>query len=203
MTFRDLLELVQGRPPQAVRQTHLVAVDGHGGSGKTTFAARLAAAGERVDVVHTDDFAHPGETGGLDIDRLRQQVLAPLQRDEAARYQRFDWNTQQLAEWIDVPAGGLVVLEGVSSMRREFTVAWDLTVWVETPRELCLARGLERDGADSRHLWNRWMVQEDEYVRRDQPHRRAGLVVAGAPDEAGLDAATDFVVLRDRRRVQG
>lgn len=203
MSFRELLVWVRARPPKGGRETHMVAVDGHGGSGKSTFATRLAAGGDRVDVVHTDDFALSGETAGMDIVRLCEQVLAPLERDEAARYQRFDWDSQQLMEWVDVRPGGLVVLEGVSSMRREFTVPWDLTVWVETPRDLCLARGLERDGAGAQHLWDRWLAQEDEYISRDEPHMRADLVVAGAPDDAPRDPACSLVVLRDLRRAQG
>ena len=52
-TFRSLAGSILARPG-GVR---LVAVDGYGGAGKSTFAARLAAALGGAAVVHTDDFA--------------------------------------------------------------------------------------------------------------------------------------------------
>lgn len=182
------------------RLTLLVAVDGHGGSGKSTFADRLA--GGSGDVVHTDDFAYVGLTGGLDVDRLRRQVVEPLTRDEPGRFQRFDWPTQRLAEWHEVAPGGLVVLEGVSSLRRELGRPWDLSVWVEAPRSVCLRRGLERDGQDAEPLWREWLAAEDAYVARDDPREAADLIVDGAP---GLDHDPDveFVVIDDRRHGLG
>ena len=57
-SFRSLAESILALPG-GVR---LVAVDGYGGAGKSTFAARLAAALGGAAVVHTDDFA-TGEPG--------------------------------------------------------------------------------------------------------------------------------------------
>src|SRR5262245_15075629 len=62
-------------PPQTM-DVRVVAVDGHGGAGKTTLAARLAVALGDAPAVHPDDFAswdHP-----LDWwPRLIEQVLQP------------------------------------------------------------------------------------------------------------------------------
>lgn len=180
MTYRDLLEQVnRNRTPG--RATRLVAVDGHGGAGKSTFAQRLAAHAERASIVEVDDFAHPGLTNGIDVQRLREQVIVPLSNDRPARYQRFDWNRQQLADWRHVVPGGLVIVEGVSALRREFNDPWDLTVWVETPREICLQRGLQRDGQDARPHWDAWFAAGDDYVTRDRPRDKADLTVDGAP----------------------
>lgn len=181
-------------------RTVLVAVDGHGGSGKSAFAGRVAGHTGDVRVVHTDDFANLGITEGLDVERLRRQVIEPLRRGEPARYQRFDWPSRRLAEWHDLKAGGVVIVEGVSSLRREFGQVWDLSVWVETPRDTCLRRGLERDGQAARHLWETWLAEEDRYIARDDPRVKADLVVDGAPSEAH-DPAREFVVLEDRRHV--
>jgi hypothetical protein len=59
-------------------------------------------------------------------------------------------------------------------------VEWDLTVWVETPRVLCLQRGVERAGEHMRDRWTSvWMPQEDSYIREQRPHLRVDFVVAG------------------------
>jgi uridine kinase len=207
-SYADLLEWLEARRRQD-RRTLLVAVDGHGGSGKSTFADGLArASGDAVHtddnahVVHTDDFAYAGLTSGLDVDRLRRQIVEPLTRDESARHQRFDWQSQQLAEWHEIAPGGLVVVEGVSSLRRELGRPWDLSVWVEAPRSVCLRRGLERDGQDAEPLWRQWLAAEDAYVDRDDPRGVADLIVDGAP-ELDHDPDVEFVVIDDRRHALG
>jgi uridine kinase len=121
-----------------MRRTILVAVDGFGGSGKSYFAARLATARRGVTVVHTDDFA--SWDTGLDWERLRRQVTDPLMADRPARYQRYDWVEARWAEWHDVAPGGTVVVEGVSSYRITLADAYDLAVWVQSPRDTCLRR---------------------------------------------------------------
>src|SRR6476661_8671860 len=72
-TFRSLAGSILARPG-GVR---LVAVDGYGGAGKSTFAARLAAALGGAAVVHTDDFA-TGASGVEWWPRLEREVIVPL-----------------------------------------------------------------------------------------------------------------------------
>ena len=68
-TFRSLAESILALPG-GVR---LVAVDGYGGAGKSTFADRLAAALGGAAVVHTDDFAVDGNPG-IDHDQETEFV---------------------------------------------------------------------------------------------------------------------------------
>jgi uridine kinase len=186
--YSDLVDGIQ-----SARRTALVAVDGFGGSGKSQFAARLAATDPRLTVVHTDDFA--SWDAGLDWERLRRQVIDPVLADQPARYQRFDWDKRRLAEWHEVSAGGVMVVEGVSSYRLSLADAYDVAVWVRAPREVCLARGLERDGQGALALWQKWMADEDDYVEREHPERRAAVVVDGAPT-VPHDREVEFVALR-------
>ena len=76
-SFRSLAESILALPG-GVR---LVAVDGYGGAGKSTFAARLAAALGGAAVVHTDDFA-TGEPGVEWWPRLEREVIVPLSAGE-------------------------------------------------------------------------------------------------------------------------
>ena len=108
--------------------------------------------------------------------RLRDEVLGPLRAGQVARYQRYDWSSDALAEWHDVPQG-IVIVEGVYSTRLELEQFYDLTVWVECPRSICLARGVERDGEAARRKWEEeWMPAEDHYISEQSPHTRANIV---------------------------
>ncbi|MFJ6852974.1 AAA family ATPase [Streptomyces sp. NPDC091271] len=87
----------------------LVALDGMGGSGKSTMAEALAELHGAV-VVHGDDFYHPmnaeerarlnpvqGYHRYFDWQRFRDEVLAPLAAGRDAAYRRYDWETGTLA----------------------------------------------------------------------------------------------------------
>jgi uridine kinase len=185
----ELLALLQVAPRR--QRTLLVGIDGPGASGKSTLARAVAALDPEIAVVEFDDFYRPsaerharsdGEIGGdFDWRRLRDQVLAPLARDEAARYQRYDWPGDRLAEWHDVPAGGIVLVEGNYSTRAELIRCYDVTVWIEAPRALRLERGVRRGGKNTRERWlTEWMPEEDRYIAAESPADRVDLRFDGS-----------------------
>jgi uridine kinase len=160
--------------------TRIVAIDGCGGAGKSTLARTLAAALDAAAIVPTDDFASWDDQFEW-WPRLLEQIIVPLRRGEIARYQRFDWGTRQLAEWIELPHNpARVILEGVAAMRREFEPYLAYRIWVDTPRDVRLRRGVERDGEALRSQWDRWMAAEADYVASDRPMDRADVIVPGA-----------------------
>jgi uridine kinase len=174
------------RPPT------LIAIAGRGGAGKTTLAARISARLEHASVVHTDDFARPG-IPGWDW-RFTQQVIEPLLRNEPAQYQRYDWGSDQLAEWHRVEPGGVLIVEGVSSTRRELDVAWDLTIWVEAPTPERLRRGIARDGEHTRQQWEEvWEPQEDAYIESQHPDQRADVIVDLSDHRAEAQPAANTI----------
>ncbi len=157
--------------------TIVVAIDGCGGAGKSTLAASLALQLPESVVVHTDDFA----SWDNPVDwwpRLLEQVLRPLSRGEAGRYQRYDWVERTLAEWHSVEAP-ILILEGVTATRREFRPFLAYRVWVECPREVRLQRGLERDGAEAEAQWLEWMRAEDAYCEEHRLREGADVVLSG------------------------
>jgi uridine kinase len=159
-------------------RTRFVGVDGRGGSGKSTLAASIAATVAGAVVVHVDDFAGP-HVPEWDWARLQDQVVDPLLAGRPGHYQRYDWDRDEGAEWHDVATGRVVVIEGVSSTRRELDVPWALQIWVAAPRDLRLRRAVERDGEAMRSHWvDVWMPSEEAYIARERPEQRVDLVVS-------------------------
>ncbi len=156
----------------------LVAVHGPGGAGKSTFAHELSEAAGGAPVVHTDDFAAADNP----IDwwpRLLQQVIEPLARGDAAHYQRYDWPSETLAEWLTIEPAPIVIIEGVSAGRSEWAKHLSLVIWIETPRSERLRRGVDRDGIGALDDWESWMAREDAHYERDRTRERADVVLDG------------------------
>ncbi len=79
-----------------------------------------------------------------------------------------------------------MVLEGVSSSRKEFRQYVSLSVFVDAPKDTCLRRGLERDilkgkrsEAELIRLWEGWSNEEDIYLQRHDPKQHADVVING------------------------
>jgi uridine kinase len=176
-SYQGAVAAVRAARPLPGVTTTVIAVDGFGGAGKSTLTARLTALVPST-VVHTDDFA--SWDNPLDWwPRLIEQVLSPLSRNEQARYQRYDWDSRVLAEWHAIEPGGVVLLEGVSSSREKFRPFLSLSIWVDTPSEMRLQRGIARDGETMRGAWDSWMADEDEWAAREHPRSKADYLIFG------------------------
>lgn len=183
-----------------------MAVDGRGGAGKSTLARMLADGWPGATVVEMDDFhrptaerqPRPGRHGGnYDRERLVKELLEPVSAGRPGSYRRYDWDDDRLAEWHEVPADGVVIVEGVYSSSEMLAPYFDLRLWVDCPYDVRLARGLARDGEEMRNRWvQEWMPAEDAYVAAERPDERAELVLDGRGSEAGIS----FVLIADRTR---
>lgn len=186
----------------AVERPVLVAVDGVDGSGKTTYAANLAETYQRegwpVQVVHLDDYLNPRATryrlgrhspegyfrDTYDLDAFLQHVADPLgpggSRTIVPRW--FDYRNDRPAEAepITVAERAVVIVEGMFLHRDELAEVWDVSVFLDVPFEVSVARMALRDGshADPEHPSNRRYVEGQRiYLSSCAPSARATYVV--------------------------
>jgi uridine kinase len=182
--FADLAEAIAGAPAR-LGPVRAVAVDGPAGSGKTTFAARLATAlrdrSTTVAEVHVDDLLEGWDGLAGFWPRLESGVLAPLRRGEPGRYRPYDWARHEFADASrPVPVPDVLLVEGVGSGRLESRPDLTLLVWVEAPEPLRLSRGVARDGPAVRDEWVRWMASERAHFAENDTRTHADLRVDGA-----------------------
>ncbi len=166
--------------------TKFIAIDGHGGSGKSTLAQELAKE-LGAEIIHTDDFAsfyNPINWWPLVIER----VLEPVRQGATKlSYPRSKWWADHKPEpVVDQPVTEIMILEGVSALRKELREYIDFGVYVDTPKEICLERGLARDkGNEGKSdeeivaMWDQWFENEDKYLVRDAPKEYADMVIDG------------------------
>ena len=164
--------------PPSCGAVRLVAVDGHAGSGKTTFAAALAAALSGAPVVHLDDLAtheQPFEW----TDRLRGEVLEPLERGETARHRVYDWSERRFAGVHEIPPAPVVLIEGVGAGRRAVRPYLAGLVWMDLSAAAARARGEARDGPALASFWRAWARAEASHFATDPSRPYADLLVDG------------------------
>ncbi|MEM6898891.1 MAG: hypothetical protein AAF583_03850 [Pseudomonadota bacterium] len=161
-----------------------VAIDGHGGSGKSTLADLL---GEtlQASIIHIDDFAGIDSPPGW-WSNVIAQVFEPVSAGaESIAYQPESWGEDHHPQAVTLPVTPIMILEGVSSSRSKFADFIGFRVFVDTPKEICLERGIERDtGAglreeDVERMWAEWFAEEEEYMRRDNPKAKADIILDG------------------------
>ena len=180
----DLRQIVASKQPK-VGNVFVIAIDGRGGSGKSTLAKWLS---EKLgaQLVRTDDFAswdNPLDWWLLVIER----IFRPIENGaKTLGYPRTKWWENHRPEPVVAqPVSHLMILEGVSSSRREFRSYMSLSIFVDTPKEICLRRGVARDAITGKtrdeltQLWKGWFEAEDKYLQRDHPEQLADITVDG------------------------
>lgn len=198
--MHDLAGIV-AKTPHLDRPT-LVAVDGVDGSGKTTFAEALAtaysASGRPVTLVHLDDFLNPrsvrhhqGSSSPIgffedsyDLAAFQSNVLRSVHEDPPILVRRrvFDHRSDRSIDDppVEVPRGGIVLVEGMFLHRDELQHEWDLSILLDVPFTVTFSRMAVRDGAnpDPEHPSNRRYVQgQRHYFATCDPCERATIVL--------------------------
>ncbi|MFF8930580.1 uridine kinase [Streptomyces longwoodensis] len=162
------------RLPPSCGPVRLVGVDGHAGSGKSTFAGRVAAALGGAPVLHLDDLACHRDLFGW-TGRLRAQVLEPLGRGTTAHYAPYDWRARRYGPPRPLPVAPVVLVEGVGAGRRAVRPSLACLLWMDLPAEESWARGRARDGVEQREFWDGWVAAERAHFAADpsRPHAHA------------------------------
>ncbi|MBC2905174.1 hypothetical protein H4N64_27045 [Streptomyces sp. PSKA01] len=154
------------RLPASCGPVRLIGVDGHAGSGKSTFAGRLARALGGAPVLRLDDIASHDELFDW-TERLLAQVIEPLSHGETAHYSPYDWHARRFREPVPLPPAPVVLVEGVGAGRRALRPYLAFLLWMDLPRAESWARGRSRDGKELREFWDGWVEAEQKHFSVD------------------------------------
>lgn len=181
-------------------ERRIVAIDGVDGSGKTSFAANLAAEIHHRPVVtiHADNFLNPSPVrhargrhspegfwkDTYDYSALQQFVLTPLGPEGDGRYSPASYNpvTDQrvVAAFLQAPPDTLVLVEGMFLHRDELVASWDASVYLDVPFTVTAARMAARNGTnpDPEHpTMRRYVHGQRLYFEAARPWERATFVI--------------------------
>lgn len=120
----------------------IVGLDGPTGTGRSSLCAELQKRSEDVTVISASDFRRPIDQSALaelssrevfedcfDWQRLRREVLEPLSKGQRAVYRKSGGAGS--GEWVRVDPKGIILFEGVYTLRPELYPLYDYTVFVK------------------------------------------------------------------------
>ncbi len=165
-----------------------IAIDGRGASGKSALADFLSRELEEFAIINGDDFFEPHSNGitwgEFNEERFRTEVLLPIKMGLSDfAFRPFDFPNGQLGQSKQMNIARGVFIERCYSF--EFPIDWDIRIWVETPKKICLERGLQREGAKvlgerAMAAWSQvWQPRESRYIAESSPMQIADYVVDG------------------------
>ncbi|GGT47029.1 uridine kinase family protein [Streptomyces purpureus] len=167
--------------PPSCGPVRLIAVDGHAGSGKSTFATLLSAALGGAPVLRLDDLATHEELFSW-TGRMLAEVIEPLSRGERALYHPYDWNLRRFGPPRALPAEPVVLVEGVGAGRRALRPYLARLLWMERGPEESWARGRHRDGPAQSTFWDGWTVAETRHFAGDPSRPYADALIRECPE---------------------
>jgi uridine kinase len=175
ITIHDLALRLHRLPPSC-GPVRLIGIDGHAGSGKSTFAGQLADALGGAPVLRLDDIASHEELFDW-TDRLLAQVIEPLAQGRTAHYAPYDWRARRFGPDRLLPPAPVILVEGVGAGRRALRPHLAQLLWMELPHEEAWTRGRNRDGEEQREFWAGWVEAERRHFADDPSRPFADLLV--------------------------
>ena len=184
-------------------RTLIVGIDGAGGAGKSTISdtleKELRSEGYNAAVFHIDDMIHPRAVRYNDdypqweqyyylqwrYDYFMREVISPIREGRSLEpIELYDKENDSYKTVLsDIPAGSIVIVEGVFLLRSELEGAFDVTVYIDVSKEERLERVLKRHGyiGDSEAILKkyneRYFPAEDHYFEECSPKEKADIII--------------------------
>jgi len=181
----DLQSLIN-EDRKKVNNSLFISIDGHGGSGKSTLArgiSRIVNGG----IIEIDDFASMENPTNW-YSNVLQKVFLPIKSGAVSlSYERSSWWPKHHPDPVkNQSVRDIMIIEGVGATRKEFRPFLGLSIFIDTPKELCLQRGIARDlksnaGSEAQITshWEQWIQEELEYFEAHDPKSVSEITIDG------------------------
>jgi uridine kinase len=188
------LDLLKSMDAQNDRDRRIIGIDGLSRSGKTTFVKQLSTVlkEESLQIFHLDDFiverAHRYNTDSeewqeyfhlqWDVEWLTNHFFQKLKKVEEITLPFYNGLTDTHEnKTIQLPKGGLIIIEGVFLQREEWKHFFDKIVYLDCPRKTRFNRESKETKKNISKFKNRYWKAEDYYINRYNPAELADIVI--------------------------
>jgi uridine kinase len=176
------------------------AIDGPGGSGKSTIARQMAK-DLGAEIVSMDSFLLQEEkyrisviAKNYDLDRFSEEVTYPLLIGEPVRYRVADAQNQRM-NWVEIPIEKPIIVDGIYSLEVRFREGYDFSLFVDADKETLLRRGVDNVSGAASWL-DKWLEGEETYLEAQAPMTAATLILDGAAPMPSTQQIMELIQLR-------
>jgi len=193
--FETIIEIIKSKPQEF--NTKFIAIDGLGGSGKTTFTKNLIDIEPTIKILELDHFPclpeeypfHPaGAQTRVSISRFMKEALIPLSLGKPAIYMNsFWWPTDLEPTQYIIEPGGIIMVEGCYSFHYDLRKYYDFSIWIDCPEEEAIKRAINRDGKQGVEIWEKvHSPNERNYAKKQQPIKDCDLIISNNKSEFSI-----------------
>jgi uridine kinase len=195
MNLLVVVEELLANPPRCGK-THIIAIDGPAGAGKTTLANALSLAlkvHRNVNLIHLDEI-YAGWDLALTpvLTEALSKILESVSSGNPAINTQYNWPLQQFTSTLEIAPSDVVIIEGVGSAQRVVRERATMTVWLDVDPHTGLERvlqrdidprtGLEpvlqRDGRAIREQMHLWQVREQAHFLADATRENVDFILS-------------------------
>lgn len=168
--------------PTRCGNTHIIAIDGHAGAGKTTLAKELTLAlsvHRQVGLIHLDEI-YAGWDLALSnsLTESLSQILKSIATNKPITVPIYDWAAGRFNSTREIAPCDLIIIEGVGSAQRIVRELATVTIWIDIDPTTGLRRVLDRDGAAIEEQMGRWQIREEEHFRADATRENVDFILS-------------------------
>lgn len=132
-----------------------------------------------------EPITHPIAWGGYNEDRFVNDVIEPLSEAKVdIDFQPYEWEEEPHIKDEPIHISDGVFIDRCYSF--SFDLNYDLKIWVETPRDVALLRGIHRSTMPKDHaakVWSElWKPMEDNYIEETKPLNNSDILIFGTED---------------------
>jgi len=168
--------------PSKVGKTHIIAIDGPAGAGKTTLALQISQALSSrfsVDVVHMDDLYNGWDDAlGGNLTELLSKIIEAQKESQNFLLPHFDWIEHKYSTPRVLKPSQVLILEGVGSAREIVRNSATTTIWIEVDRTIGIERVIARDGDAIQSHMKQWLIDQEIYFTSDKTRESAQFVLS-------------------------
>ena len=172
----------------------LVLIDGKGGSGKTSFAMKLAD-NLNANLVASDDVAWWSDPIHWDSEML-SGIIQPWLNGENVSYTPSGWIKKNRVGFIEVDSSKPLIVEGSGACRETLRKIANFSVWIETDPNISRERVIQRDLANGENggtlesvteFTDHWDSIVDPFLAKEEAWRYADVIVSGTQSDLSSD----------------
>ncbi len=152
----------------------ILAIDGMIASGKTTLSHLIKQLFD-ASVIHMDDFYQPIErrtddvAGNINIERLIDDVVVPIQKKKNIEYRRFLCQSQSYDQTKIIPyTNGRYVIEGTYALIEQLNGLYSHRIFLNITTTQRIERITARSKNRVQQFIEQWIPREEAYIERYQ-----------------------------------